>query len=151
MDRAGAALAVVATFLCAGKPQMFSHAIEQRRAGIDIQFVVGAVDVQSDMYVGTIRAQVGDWCFTRISTAGSCVCDRGKLSGANRDAGGTHAAQERSTCHALEHRLSIILARAWFPGLFVHESNSPLNYGSGTAAHCVVPCPIDLSFLTPAI
>ena len=40
---AGAALAVIAALLGAGEMQMFAECIQQRRAGIDIEFTHGAV------------------------------------------------------------------------------------------------------------
>ena len=48
VNRAGAALAVVATFLCSRQVEVFPQAIEQRGARVELQVVLFAVDAESD-------------------------------------------------------------------------------------------------------
>src|ERR1700722_10126467 len=55
MDRAGPALAVVATLLRAGEVKHFAQAIEQRHPWIDSNRVVPAVHLQGDIEPSVIR------------------------------------------------------------------------------------------------
>jgi hypothetical protein len=50
VHRAGAALAVVAAFLRAGQEKVFTQAVEERRARVDAQPMLDAIDAQAQGY-----------------------------------------------------------------------------------------------------
>ena len=59
-DRAGAALAVVAALLGAGQAQVLAQRVEQRRARIDLQAVLLAIDRQRHLGVhGALDTRLG--------------------------------------------------------------------------------------------
>ena len=59
MDRAGAALAVITTFLRASESNGLTDAIQQRRARVDAKMVILAVDAERDrdgtLDIGRVR------------------------------------------------------------------------------------------------
>jgi hypothetical protein len=129
MDRARAALAVVAALLGAGEAEMFAHAIEQGGAWIDIQFMQRAIDVQLHVNIATVRWYSAAWrtvlaCFIGICKRGIRKRKRMKLPGAHGDTRRTDACQEGAARHTLEECRRLVVSRVGLLRLVVHESNS---------------------------
>ena len=93
---AGAALAVVATLLCAGHVEVFAQAVEQRGARVDVQVVLFAVDAQSDR----------DCAFNPVR-AGGCSRRREQPREAEAKMGGVVAAMPAAPmCERNDRRLT---------------------------------------------
>ena len=104
---AGAALAVVATFLRACQLQMFAKSVEQRRARIDLQGVLLAVDLELDLHC---RNRCGGWRVFRRFDRSHSHQGRSKTNG---NAGSGYLFEETAARFRAAEDRKIVQAASW--------------------------------------
>src|SRR5205807_6036070 len=81
--RAGTTLAVVAALFAAGELEMLTQRVEHRRAGVDVQALVLAVDPQRDIDRKRRILRIGRSCILRGRTR--CHWNKRRASGARHE------------------------------------------------------------------